>query len=182
MARRKRGRAIGEGVRRPRNLHEATGGGSLPLPAARACLGLRVREPLEHSRLLCPLPAREDRPPVRGRVDRDGAWSRIPAAERRRALSRLPIRLRVTLAFTAAMAVVLIAVGLFLYLRLEAQLDSSINNGLRSRAGEVGAFARTSKTGLGSHGTSLIEQDESFAQVLSRDGRILDSTPQLKDR
>jgi two-component system OmpR family sensor kinase len=97
-------------------------------------------------------------------------------------LSRLPIRLRVTLAFTAAMAVVLIAVGLFLYLRLEAQLDSSINNGLRSRAGEVGAFARTSKTGLGSHGTSLIEQDESFAQVLSRDGRILDSTPQLKDR
>jgi signal transduction histidine kinase len=97
-------------------------------------------------------------------------------------VSRVPIRLRVTLAFTAAMALVLVAVGLFLYLRLQAQLDESIDNGLRSRAGEVGALARTTKTGLGSHGTSLIEQDESFAQVLTRDGRALDSTPQLGDR
>jgi two-component system OmpR family sensor kinase len=98
-------------------------------------------------------------------------------------LSRLPIRLRVTLAFTAAMALVLVAVGLFLYLRLEARLDESIDNGLRSRAGEVSALARTSQRTLGgTHNASLIEQDESFAQVLTPAGRIVDSTPQLRDR
>jgi two-component system, OmpR family, sensor kinase len=95
-------------------------------------------------------------------------------------VSRVPIRLRVTLAFTAAMALVLAAVGLFLYLRLEAQLDESIDNGLRSRAGEVAALSRASETGLkSSHEASLIEQDESFAQVLTQDGRLVDSTPQL---
>jgi signal transduction histidine kinase len=98
-------------------------------------------------------------------------------------MSRVPIRLRVTLAFTAAMALVLVAIGLFLYFRLEARLDESIDNGLRSRAGEVSALARTSERTLGgSHGGSLIEPDESFAQVLTAGGRIVDSTPQLGDR
>jgi two-component system, OmpR family, sensor kinase len=98
-------------------------------------------------------------------------------------LSRMPIRLRVTLAFTTAMATVLVAVGLFLYFRLEARLDESIDNGLRSRAGEAAALARTSERALGgSRGASLIEPDESFAQVLTIGGRIVDSTPQLEDR
>ncbi|HKZ14098.1 MAG TPA: ATP-binding protein [Solirubrobacterales bacterium] len=98
-------------------------------------------------------------------------------------MSRVPIRLRVTLAFTAAMALVLIAIGFFVYNRLEARLDESINNGLRSRAGEVTALARTSERNLGAaHGASLIESDESFAQVLTTDGRIVDTTPQLRDR
>jgi heavy metal sensor kinase len=95
-------------------------------------------------------------------------------------VSRVPIRLRVTLVFTLAMALVLIGVGLFLYLRLESQLDESIDNGLRSRAGEVSVLARASGSGLsGSRGASLIEQDESFAQVLTPNGRLVDSTPQL---
>jgi two-component system, OmpR family, sensor kinase len=95
----------------------------------------------------------------------------------------MPIRLRVTLAFTAAMALVLLAVGLFLYFRLEAQLDESIDNGLRSRAGEVAALARTSGRGLlHSRKAALIEGEESFAQVLTPGGRLLDSTPQLRNR
>jgi two-component system, OmpR family, sensor kinase len=98
-------------------------------------------------------------------------------------LSRVPIRLRVTLAFTAAMALVLVAVGFFLYFRLEARLDESIDNGLRSRAGEVSALARTPERTLGgSHNASLIEPNESFAQVLTTAGRVVDSTPQLGDR
>lgn len=98
-------------------------------------------------------------------------------------MSRVPIRLRVTLAFTTAMAVVLVAVGFFLYFRLEARLDESINNGLRSRAGEVSALAQASERTLGgSHDMSLIEPGESFAQVLTPQGRIVDSTPQLGDR
>jgi two-component system OmpR family sensor kinase len=96
-------------------------------------------------------------------------------------MSRMPIRLRVTLAFTAAMALVLLAVGLFLYFRLEAQLDESIDNGLRSRAGEVSALARTSERGLRrSREAALIEGEESFAQVLTPGGRLIDSTPQLR--
>jgi signal transduction histidine kinase len=95
----------------------------------------------------------------------------------------MPIRLRVTLAFTAAMALLLLAVGLFLYLRLEAQLDESIDNGLRSRAGEMSSLSRASEGRLGgSGGTSLIELEESFAQVLTPGGRVLDTTPQLQGR
>jgi heavy metal sensor kinase len=98
-------------------------------------------------------------------------------------LSRVPIRLRVTLAFTAAMALVLVAVGFFLYARLEARLDESINNGLRARAGEVAALARGSARTLGgAHNGGLIESSESFAQVLTLAGRIVDSTQQLRDR
>ncbi len=41
------------------------GRGAVAAPAARARLGLRLREPLERRRRLRPLPAREDRPAVR---------------------------------------------------------------------------------------------------------------------
>ena len=61
----------------------AAGPGPRPLPAAGACLGLRVRESLQRGRCLRPLPAREDRPPVRRRVDRDGPRRRLPTARRR---------------------------------------------------------------------------------------------------
>ena len=44
-------------------------------------------------------------------------------------MRRIPIRLRVTLAFAALMAVVLTALGLFVHSRLEAQLNESIRNG-----------------------------------------------------
>ena len=64
--------------------------GALALPPAGARLGLRVREPLERRRRLRPLPAREDRPPVRP-VDRDGARRRLPPA-RGDELSHCPVR------------------------------------------------------------------------------------------
>ena len=98
-------------------------------------------------------------------------------------MSRIPIRIRITLVFAIVMALVLGAVGLFLYLELGARLDESIDNGLRSRAGDVAALVRESDDpGLrGSADTALIESDESLAQVLSTDGRVVDSTPQLGD-
>ena len=55
-------------------------------------------------------------------------------------LNRMPIRLRVTLAFVAVMTIVLGAVGLFVYLRFRAELDTTINAGLRSRATDVAAL------------------------------------------
>lgn len=44
-------------------------------------------------------------------------------------LDRLPIRLRVTLAYTTVMALVLGALGLFVYLRLGDELDATTDRG-----------------------------------------------------
>jgi two-component system, OmpR family, sensor kinase len=94
-------------------------------------------------------------------------------------VSRLPIRIRVTLAFSAVMSLVLAGAGLFVYLSVGEQLDASIDQGLRSRAGEVSALIRTSGPSLDA-GDSLIEAEESFAQVVAMDGRVVDSTAQLE--
>ena len=47
----------------------------------------------------------------------------------------MSVRLRVTLVFVAVMAVVLVAAGLFLYLRLGDELDDGIDRNLEARAG-----------------------------------------------
>jgi two-component system OmpR family sensor kinase len=97
-------------------------------------------------------------------------------------MSRLPIRLRLTLAFTLVMALVLAATGLFLYLRLGHELDTSLNAGLGSRADAVTALVRQADSGLGEGGKSaLAPPDENFAQVIDEDGAVLDSTPLLRD-
>ena len=57
-------------------------------------------------------------------------------------MRRLSIRLRVTLAFAAVMALLLGATGVFVYLRFESELDAAINSGLRSRADELSASVR----------------------------------------
>ncbi len=95
-------------------------------------------------------------------------------------MSRLPIRWRLTVVFVAAMALILVATGLFLYFRLASSLDQAIDDGLRTRADDVAALVRQSDSGLreGNRGT-LAEQDESLTQVLDASGRVVDSTPQL---
>jgi two-component system OmpR family sensor kinase len=92
-------------------------------------------------------------------------------------LSHLPIRLRVTLAFVAAMAVVLFAVGLLIHVRYRSELNSSIDRGLRSRAGDVATLLRESDGGT----DALPKRKESFgednfAQILTPSGRVLDTT------
>ncbi len=95
-------------------------------------------------------------------------------------MSRLPIRIRLTLAFTIVMALVLAATGLFLDLRLGHELDTSMNAGLGSRADAVSALVRQSDAGLGDAGKSpLAPADENFAQVVDEHGTVLDSTPLL---
>ena len=79
-----RDRALGQGVRGARDLHAPPGRGAVALPAARARLGLRVREPLQRRRFLRPPPAAQDRQALRRRVDRDRARRRLPAARGRR--------------------------------------------------------------------------------------------------
>jgi signal transduction histidine kinase len=81
------------------------------------------------------------------------------------------------------MAVVLTAVGLFLYLRFEADLNDTVDSGLRSRAGDVSALVKQADSGLSDAGRStLTDQGESIAQILDGSGRAVDSTPELHDR
>lgn len=96
-------------------------------------------------------------------------------------MSHLPIRLKLTLAFAGIMAIVLIGVGAFLFLRFERDLNASVDQGLRSRAGDVAALVRQADSGLTEAGRSaLTEQGESFAQILDLRGRVVDGTPQLR--
>jgi two-component system OmpR family sensor kinase len=95
-------------------------------------------------------------------------------------LARLPIRLRLTAAFALVMAVVLAATGLFLYFRFQSELDDAVNRGLRSRGDDLARLVQQSNTGLSrGSSTALLEADESFAQILSLNGRVVDSSPSV---
>ncbi len=96
-------------------------------------------------------------------------------------LSRASIRLRVTLAFAAVMTIVLGATGVFVYLRFSSELDNAINNGLRSRAGDVAVLVKEVDSGL-SEGrqSTLAGKSENFAEILSVSGTVLDATAQLR--
>ncbi len=92
---------------------------------------------------------------------------------------RLPIRLRLALAFAVGMAVVLACLGAFLYVRLGAQLLSSIDLGLRSRAQIVQAAVADGS--FADRPTGLSDPDEAFSQVLDGSGAILGSSPEVAE-
>ncbi len=94
-------------------------------------------------------------------------------------MSRLPIRLRVTAAFAVAMAVVLAALGWFLYARLESHLRTELDTSLQVRADDLAALVREHGS-LAPSGRGLIEPGESFAQLLDRNGNVLDATRPLR--
>jgi two-component system OmpR family sensor kinase len=88
-------------------------------------------------------------------------------------VSRLPIRLRVTLVFSVVMAAVLAGIGLFLYLRVEEQLNDDIDRGLHSRADQLTALVQASDAGLGESVRSVLRrQGESFTQIVNRSGQL----------
>jgi two-component system, OmpR family, sensor kinase len=88
-------------------------------------------------------------------------------------VSAIPIRLRLTLAFAAAMAVVLAALGFLLYTLMASALDRGVNRDLRGRADDVEALVR--------HGGIGLPSGVTFAQVLDGRGRVVDTTPEFKD-
>jgi signal transduction histidine kinase len=97
-------------------------------------------------------------------------------------IGRLPIRLKLTLAFTIVMAAVLTATGFFLYLRLRTELDNRLDQGLHTHLQVVstllrqgapgGAEAALRESGQGQDGTG-------FAQILAPNGRVLGATEGL---
>jgi signal transduction histidine kinase len=76
-------------------------------------------------------------------------------------MSRLPIRLRLTLAFALVMAAVLAATGGFVYVRVGGALLSSVDQTLRSQATE--AVSRTHD------GHGLVDQDASGGTTLAQE-------------
>jgi heavy metal sensor kinase len=88
-------------------------------------------------------------------------------------LSRLSIRLRVTLVFVLVMAGVLAATGIFVYLRFHSEINATIDAGLRSRADELAGVVRQA-VAEGDH--RLVGKTDSFAEVLAADGHVIDSS------
>ena len=93
-------------------------------------------------------------------------------------MNRLPIRLRLTLVFTLAMAVVLSGMGIFLYTRVASDLDHALTLQLRSRAQDLSALVLRGGS-LRRTGSPFIEHGETFAEVVAADGRVLDATPSI---
>jgi two-component system OmpR family sensor kinase len=88
-------------------------------------------------------------------------------------IESLPIRVRLTLPFALAMALVLTSLGLFVYLRVGSTLLEDIDQGLRAQAIDAG-------TRYG-EGESLLDQaaigDAMVAEVIAADGSLVASTP-----
>ena len=92
-------------------------------------------------------------------------------------MRRISIRLRVTLVFAGVMLLVLGATGVFVYLRFGAELDHTINTGLRSRASDVAVLVRDSNPAPGEQQRGVfVGRSESSAEVVDPAGRVLDST------
>jgi signal transduction histidine kinase len=78
------------------------------------------------------------------------------------------------------MVLVLAAAAVFVYLRLEADLNESLDTGLRSRAADVTALVQRSGASL-SAGGPRFEPEESMAQLLTPEGRVVDATRGYED-
>ena len=87
-------------------------------------------------------------------------------------MSRLSLRVRLTLFFALAMAVVLAAVGAFVYFRLERSLTEQLDESLEARAALV--VPRIERGDLSAvEEASAADDDEAFVQVVARDGRVV---------
>lgn len=97
-------------------------------------------------------------------------------------MRRLPIRLRLTLGFTVAMAVVLSVVGMFAYHRLAAGLSDDLDRELRQRAQDLMIPVSQPDSSLAQlAGTGFIERGESFAELVTPSGGVLQATDTLDD-
>jgi signal transduction histidine kinase len=93
----------------------------------------------------------------------------------------LAIRLRLALVFAAAAAVLLAGVGTFGYVRLAAGFSDDVNLELRQRVQDlVGPLSRPGATLREVSGTGFIERGESFAEVVTPSGQVVESTPTLR--
>ena len=87
-------------------------------------------------------------------------------------MSRLPIRVRLTLVFAVVMTVVLAALGAFLYLRLGSTLNERVDERLRVRSDALLAAVAASRSATRLDDLRFVGDEEGFAQVVEADGSI----------
>jgi heavy metal sensor kinase len=85
---------------------------------------------------------------------------------------------RLTLAFALAMAVVLSAVGAFLYVRLGDSLEEQLDDSLETRAAALSALVRE-RGGELAGGDLASGDDEGFGQLFAPDGSLLAASPSV---
>jgi two-component system, OmpR family, sensor kinase len=85
-------------------------------------------------------------------------------------MSRLPLRIRLTLAFAVVMAALLAILGAFLYVQLRATLDEQLDQSLRTRAAAAEGLSPGFRVG----------DDEGFVQVVDDSGRTLATEAELE--
>lgn len=88
-------------------------------------------------------------------------------------MSRLPIRVRLSAAFSIAMVLVLSVAGLFVYLRLQESLDETVDSALVARSQAVVALA--GEPDLVLPRSFAGQAEEGFAQLVAPDGRLVQS-------
>jgi signal transduction histidine kinase len=84
---------------------------------------------------------------------------------------RIPLRIKLTLAFTGVMAILLAAAGIALSVLVARNLDSAIDGGLKARAGDAAALV----AGRGGPGR-LDDSGEAIAQLQGPNGHVLRTT------
>jgi two-component system, OmpR family, sensor kinase len=88
-------------------------------------------------------------------------------------VSRLPIRVRLTLAFALALVAVLACACAFVFVRMRSDMDQAINGALETRmSAAMSLLDRGAALGFADAGL-LGERDESLAQLLRPDGRMM---------
>src|SRR4051812_36727649 len=93
-------------------------------------------------------------------------------------IRRMPIRLKLALISMGVMSVVMVGTGLFLYLRFEDELDTSIDQALSSRA----IAATVLSSGANANLTRELGREEGFGELVARDGHVLTATSAVGDR
>ena len=92
-------------------------------------------------------------------------------------MSRIPIRIRLTLAFALALGVVLAALGFVVYTSFEDSLNDNTDQALRARATDIAALIEREGPRLPGAGDERFgETEDSFTQVLDAEGRVVDGT------
>jgi two-component system OmpR family sensor kinase len=91
---------------------------------------------------------------------------------------RLPLRIRLALVFSLAMALVLAGVGWFAYERVGSDLSGALDQQLRGRVQDLSALVHRGGS-LSATDGRLVEQGETFAQLVRADGSVLDATAPL---
>ena len=74
-------------------------------------------------------------------------------------------------------AVVLAGTGVFVYLQFQHEAETTVDSGLSSRADELSSVVRQEETNLAGREAHLVGKTDSFAEVLTTSGTVIDSSP-----